>query len=235
MCLVSYIPTKDGFVFSSNRDEVPERNAMNIRTEIIKNKTIFYPADVKGGSWIFTSDHGDIICLLNGAHVAHERRSHYRLSRGLMLKAYFSYASPVDFIQYFNFEGIEPFTCVIVSPRYFFEFIWDGQVKYVKVLDPQKSFNWSSCTLYSPEVQKERSSWFEQALTIHPTLNQLSIEIIHLTQQKDRIEDAFVMDREGIVQTISLTQIDARPELLSLSHLNLLSSEKEVLQINILR
>ena len=148
MCLVSYVPTPKGFVFSSNRDEAPHRHATVLTEELINDKKVYYPKDIKGGSWIFFSDYGDIICLLNGAHRIHGHRPPYKMSRGLMLKSYFRYDGPIDFIKKFTFSGIEPFTCVILSQRQFIEFVWDGKVKYVNALDREEDYNRLKCKKY---------------------------------------------------------------------------------------
>jgi uncharacterized protein with NRDE domain len=226
MCLVSYVPTDYGFVFSSNRDEAPERSAKVIAKEKIDSKEVYYPADTAGGSWIFASDHGDIICLLNGGFVIHNRKAKYKMSRGLMLKAFFKYANVVDFFEHFDFYDIEPFTCIIVSREYFFEFVWDGAMKHVRSLDKKESYEWSSCTLYTPEVQKNRSQLFKQKLRAIEKTDAFKVAAIHLDYDQRNIENGFVMNRHDYVKTISLTQIDTHQDFFNLKHINLIQDEE---------
>lgn len=231
MCLVSYVPTKNGYVFSSNRDEAPERSAKAINSDIIKGKEIFYPADVMGGSWIFASNKGDIICLLNGAFTIHERKEYYRMSRGLMLKAYFDYDNPVDFIAQFNLTGIEPFTCIILNDQYFFEYVWDGNVKYIRRLDRNKAHQWSSCTLYTPEVQQERAMLFKNKLASTPVISAETISDIHLDYDQRNIENGFVMNRNDYVKTISLTQVECVRGKSFMRHTDLIRGEQFLRQL----
>lgn len=234
MCLVSYVPTDYGFVFSSNRDEAPERRATEIIKESINHKSVYYPADSAGGSWIFTSDHGDIVCLLNGGFVIHKRKPYYKMSRGLMLKAFFQFDNAVDFLKDFDYNDIEPFTCVIISSKYFFEFVWDGFVKHVRSLDMKKSYQWSSCTLYTPEVQKNRADLFNKKLAALDVVDASEVAVIHLDYDQRNIENGFVMNRNDYVKTISLTQIDAYIDTIKLKHIDLISDREIAIEIDIL-
>ncbi len=207
MCLVSYVPTETGFVFSSNRDEAPSRHATELTEEEIGGRTVYYPRDTKGGSWLFFSDRGEIICLLNGAFTIHERRAQYKMSRGLMLKESYQYENIIDFIEQFDFRGIEPFTTVILSDDYFLEYVWDGNIKHVRELDRNTDYNWSSCTLYTPDIQQERNRLFKSMLSAHSGHAADSVKEIHLNDQVIDEANAFKMKRGSLVQTISLSQI----------------------------
>lgn len=225
MCFVSYVPTRGGFVFSSNRDEAPQRNAHRIGSVEVHSKRIYFPVDILGGSWVFASDRGDIICLLNGAFVNHQRKSKYRMSRGLMLKEYFNYKDPIDFFATFDFSGMEPFTTVIVTTEYFFDFVWDGSTQYIRELDRTQSYNWSSSTLYTSNVQTERSNWFYEALRDADIINAEEVKRIHQIQKDGREHDSLIMNRDNKVKTISITQIIAENGTSVLSHLDLVNNQ----------
>jgi hypothetical protein len=61
-----------------------------------------------------------------------------------------------------DLEGIEPFTLVVVDwkkKRQLFEFVWDGEQRYLKELDHRPHI-WSSSTLYTNEMKGLREEWF---------------------------------------------------------------------------
>jgi len=205
MCLVSYIPQPDGFILSSNRDESPLRGQTELSEEKINDFKITFPKDHKGGSWIIGSSNKLALCVLNGAFNNHKRVIPYKLSRGLMVKKYFEYASTSHFLKEFDFDGIEPFTLIIRDNIGLYEFRWDGQYKYIKQLNPQKAYVWSSCTLYTSDMQKQRSKLFFELLEKGNDLKQ--IQDIHLTGKLGDPENDFRMNRADRVATISHTNL----------------------------
>jgi len=208
MCLVSYVPIgKNDFCISSNRDESPSRATTQIQEEKLELDTIFYPADIKGGSWIIASWSKRSICLLNGAFVNHRYKGNYKYSRGILMKQFFEYDTSADFIQKISLDGIEPFTMIIRDHKNLFELRWDDHLKHVKILDIHKPYVWSSCTLYSEDAISRRESWFMDNLNNTEKLNAQSIINIHKSGGiKDRA-NGFLMNREDRVRTISISQI----------------------------
>ncbi len=226
MCLVSLVKNERSTILTSNRDEAPDRAAIEIKEEIIHTKTVLYPADPSGGSWIFCSDQGDIICLLNGAFEIHKRRLPYRMSRGLVMKSFFQYDHPVDFLQHFDFNNIEPFTMIVVSKGKRFEFRWDSQIKHIEEIKNQKEQVWSSCTLYDDDAIEKREKWFHDLKTKSHTLNQSRLREIHAQGGRGDKINGFVMKRNDVVQTISLTQIVSNSEAICMTHSDLISGEE---------
>ena len=226
MCLVSYIPLKGGFVLSSNRDEAPSRNAGKIIEEDKKQTKIYYPGDHAGGSWIVISEDNRLVCLLNGAFENHERMLPYRMSRGIMMKEFFQYSDSVDFLQHYNCQNIEPFTMVIKDSLGLFEFVWDGQKKYVQSLDLKKQYIWSSATLYNASQRAKRSDWLEKELRRRPSLTSEALLAAHLLEDPKDIGNSLKMNRNSVVQTISHTQVYVVNETATLKHLNLLTSDE---------
>lgn len=208
MCLVSYIPISDSdYCITSNRDEAPARAAYQIQTEIVENQHIYYPADTLGGSWIAGSDQKRAICLLNGAFHRHNRQLPYRMSRGIMLKKFFTYANVVDFMEQFDFHNIEPFTTIIAEPSYLFDFRWDGEVKHIKTLDRQKQYVWSSPTLYDSKAIAKREVWFHHEMKTLDEITPAHIINVHMAGgEKDR-SIGFLMNWDDRVRTISISQI----------------------------
>lgn len=208
MCLVTYLPTDTGYILSSNRDEYQDRAETELIEETLHGHLVTYPRDIKGGSWIFSSLDSKNVVLLNGAFQLHERKLPYRMSRGLMVKEFYSYESAREFTEQFNFEGLEPFTLIMNDRESFMEMRWDGQAKYLKSLDRKLPHIWSSCTLYNDELQSERSDLFHE-LIVDKVMGIELAESIH--NHKGSLPESydFNMSRDYGVRTISTTYISS--------------------------
>ena len=67
MCILSYVPTKDGFVLTFNRDEVFSRKTKAPDHYTIDDQQLVFPKDTKyGGSWIGINETRSVVgCMLN--------------------------------------------------------------------------------------------------------------------------------------------------------------------------
>jgi len=223
MCLVSYIKGAGGeVILTSNRDEAPSRSADHIKKEDRLLAQILFPEDTKGGSWFVVSDKGDAAIILNGAFKNHERILPYRLSRGIMLKDFFDYADFSDFLYTFDFQNVEPFTMIVYQKMQLFELRWDGGVKHLEILDTKKCHIWSSCTLYTQEIQAKREKQFRTLLDEKAQVDAKSMKDIHVAGQVGDSENNFVMNREERVKTVSITQAKIKENVVSLEFENLL-------------
>ena len=163
MCTVTFVPTEEGFVFSSNRDEDPQRAAQNVVEDERGDLKVYFPQD-KGasGTWFAYSNTDQFSCVLNGAFQPHQRKEFYTMSRGIMALAYFDYATIDEFINTFNFEGMEPFTLILYNKGDFKELKWDEVELHVRSLSVQDIHLWSSATLYNQEWWLDRSVNFKE-------------------------------------------------------------------------
>ena len=165
MCTVTIIPKgKNDFVLTSNRDEAPNRVSLKPEFYTIDETKVLFPKDeLSGGTWIGVSEKNRLICVLNGGFEFHERKSEYRLSRGVVAN-HFMIADALKYtVDTYNFEDIEPFTMVIAdwnTDLEFYELVWDGTEKHFIKL-PLEPKIWSSSTLYSKAMKTERLDWFE--------------------------------------------------------------------------
>ncbi len=210
MCTVTIIPKgKNDFVLTSNRDEAPNRTSLKPEFySINKIKALFPKDELSGGTWIGVSDKNRLICVLNGGFIKHDRQSKYRLSRGVVAKDFMITNSLESEVENYNFEDIEPFTIVIAdwnTTLKFYELVWDGNKKYFTKL-PLEPKIWSSATLYSNAMKKERLQWFE-AFKSEKELTASSILKFHKTAGGNSIDYGVVMDR-GFVKTTSITQVE---------------------------
>ncbi len=219
MCLVSYTPQKDGYLLCSNRDESPKRSATKLVLDTSNELQIMYPVDVAQGSWIACANDGTSAVLLNGAFKDHQRILPYRMSRGIMLKSFFSYSSLSDFLERFDFMNIEPFTFIVIQNDITTEIRWDGIKIHVELLDSDKCYNWSSCTLYSDVMIQQRHELFNQLLES----SDKSLQALKHIHQNGKLGDPsfdFVMNRADRVKTISFTSVQKNDITVEMSFYN---------------
>ncbi len=223
MCLVSLIPIEGGFLLSSNRDEFLDRDATEVVSEDINGTKIMYPQDIAGGSWIILADDNRAVCLLNGAKQNHKRVLPYRLSRGVMMKEFFSYDHTVSFFEHYDFWNIEPFTMIIVEDMdHRYEFRWDGNTKLIKELSPNDIYIWSSSTLYDEVSQERRETMLRSALG-QSNYEYDSIKYAHLIKDESDLSKGLYVKLGGVVETISHTQLIFNNNISQLIYHNLLN------------
>lgn len=230
MCTVTFLPLESGFILTSNRDESPDRQAFSPEHKNIGNTTVYFPKDpLAGGTWFATDSKRFTLCLLNGGFEKHKHQPPYRLSRGQMVLQFFEYYSLENFKSQFDFEGIEPFTLVVIDAKNqvaIEELVWDEKRLHSRKLPSDQPSIWSSSTLYPEPVRAERKSWFEKWLAEHKDFHQDEIVSFHKTGGKGDAWNDFVMNREGKVQTISVTSVELRKGQYSpLYHEDLLDKE----------
>tara|TARA_R110001583_G_scaffold50403_1_gene157301 strand:+ start:4375 stop:5082 length:708 start_codon:yes stop_codon:yes gene_type:complete len=230
MCTLSFIPISDtDFIFTTNRDEDPNRVALSPKKYLHDGFELFYPKDSKAnGSWIISNCTDTSLCLLNGAFEKHQRQPNYRQSRGLILLDFFRYSSLEDFIGNYQFEGIEAFTLVIVENKdgvQLTELVWDEQKLHVKELPSSKAHVWSSTTLYTNSMKSEREQWFWDWLRNEKRVNQGSILKFHKTGGEGNLEYGLFMNRRNRVRTVSITQISGSRNGHKMKYFNLLDEE----------
>ena len=222
MCTVTIIPTKNNdFVLTTNRDEAPDRVSLVPGFYTIDDTKLLFPKDKKGGTWIGVSEKNRVVCVLNGGFVKHERQSSYIKSRGIVANDFMVSDDIVATIEGYNLRDIEPFTIVIAdwnTNLKFYELVWDGKYKHFIEL-PLESRIWSSSTLYSEGMQRERQQWFEN---LEP-LSELNAEAVlefHSTADANNMDYGIVMNR-GFVKTMSVTQVEKRGNTIDMRYENL--------------
>lgn len=226
MCTVTIIPKgKSDFVFTSNRDEAPNRTSLKPEFYTINNTEVLFPKDeLSGGTWIGVSEKNRLVCVLNGGFICHERKAQYRMSRGVVANHFLTAEHIEQTIKNYNFEDIEPFTMVIADWNFdlkFYELVWDGADKYVTEL-PLEPKIWSSSTLYSDAMKKERLQWFED----FKSENELDVQTLlnfHKTAGKGNDDYGVIMNR-GFVKTTSITQVEKAANVLKMHYKNLVDN-----------
>ncbi|MEQ8703176.1 MAG: NRDE family protein [Phaeodactylibacter sp.] len=235
MCTVTYLPKSNGgFLLTSNRDEAPHRSPENLDTLQMGKTRLLFPRDTTaGGTWIVAATNGTVVCILNGAYVRHRHEPPYRRSRGLMALDYFSFDAPETFIKQYTFEGMEPFTMLLLERGRVTDLRWDGAKLGVYAKDAGKAHLWSSPTLYDPEAQQKRKNWFGEWLSQQDIYERQAILYWHRTAGEGDPENDVVMNRNNIVRTVSITSIEATKQRLDLAYHDLLRQQTKTAQLPI--
>ena len=212
MCTVTFLPTRSGYILTSNRDETPARSSTPISKRRIGHVEVRFPKDpLAGGTWFASDGSAFNLVLLNGGFVKHKHMPPYRLSRGIVLLDFYKYRNVQDYIESYDFKGIEPFTMLVIETNdstHVHELVWDEKQLHHRQYNQNEPAIWSSATLYPEEVRAERESWFEKWLSSSKTKDQHHIVDFHRSGGKGDAWNDFVMDRNGLVQTISITSVE---------------------------
>lgn len=228
MCTVTLV-SKDnkGFVLTSNRDEAIGRETLPISTYEFNGKLLAFPKDKRaGGTWIAASNHQSVICLLNGGHQNHIKKSTYRHSRGIVVTDILQEENLSQALQLYNCDGLEPFTLVAVDWRYklhFYELVWDGSRKHFRSLDTNQQHIWSSSTLYTNEMKQMRRNWLSE-YSIDQELNAENLLDFHKNAGVGDVNCDLMIMRENL-QTRSITQIQLEDDDLQMRYEDLLKNE----------
>ena len=229
MCTVTFLPKgPQSYILTSNRDETPRRAALHPTGYDVYGQELFFPKEpLAGGTWIVTDKKRFTLCLLNGGFVLHKRNPPYKISRGQMVLDFFQYRDIDAFLETYEFEGIEPFTLVLVDSTekvYLVELVWDGETAHIRKLDSAKAHIWSSATLYPKEIADQRRNWFQDWLTIHSDFQQKDIIDFHKYGGRGDLWNNFIMKRGDNLQTVSITSIEKAKDF-SMKYEDLLTEE----------
>jgi hypothetical protein len=210
MCTVSFIPVEGKIFITSNRDEKRLRApATPPHHYDYPSCEMIFPKDGKAdGSWISLCDNGNAAVLLNGAFEAHEKKTNYRKSRGLVFLEIMDADYPLKKFFLTSLSGIEPFTIILWQYSELWELRWDDSgTKHSKWLSKNHPHIWSSSTLYDKEIQQTRKGLFNQWLAnqIQPTLDE--IIRFHRFGVQGSQQNSFFLNKEKIC-TVSITAME---------------------------
>lgn len=230
MCTVTYIPNKEGYLLTSNRDEKLDREpATQPIYKRVGEYLLLFPKDpLAGGTWIAQSDSGTTACLLNGAIEKHLSRPPYRKSRGIVVLDLFRYDSLAHFSREYNFNGIEPFTLVLLENEIqtmLSELIWTGEKVIINRLPAEEPRIWSSVTLYNENVRQDRRKWFANWLDKHASIKFEGVLTFHEFGGLGKMDEIFNMKKDGIWMTKSITQVQKQDRNYIMRHKDMLTDQ----------
>lgn len=228
MCTVSYVPTREGFIITSTRDEQINRPTEYPQSYSIKGNDLIFPKDLQsGGTWIaLCPGEKRIACLLNGAFENHQRKDTYRLSRGQILLDSFVYPSSETYQAFLDFEDVEPFTLLFIENAKmlkFRELRWDGKQKYFNKIDTTKPQIWSSATLYDSATREQREKLFQNWISSN---DWETVADFHANKQGIDSQNDVIMKRDGGLQTLSISQIKYSDLGFTFQYTDLIQNEK---------
>lgn len=234
MCTVTFVKNQNHLVITSSRDENIHRPLSVAPRKITSDDFIGYaPIDPQGkGTWFIARDNGNVFVLLNGASKAHFPSPPYRKSRGLILM---EIAAADHFHSKWNqidLQDIEPFTVICYFLQELFVIRWDGREKQCTKLDEGQAHIWSSSTLYTKEIQKERENWFAAFLQNSKDLmSPKHLFDFHKNTRKEDSKNGLVIKREeSNIRTKSITQYALSDQKFKLSHFDLITDKTNVLE-----
>ncbi|MCY4217624.1 MAG: NRDE family protein [Flavobacteriaceae bacterium] len=233
MCIVTYVPTKTGFILTSNRDENPNRPTVAPDYYYSYNQTLIYPRDkVAGGTWFGVNcSQLKIGCVLNAQH-PHDKKS--SLSRGVFLRNHLTRRHFNGKLTAYHFQGLAPFEYLLVdyksSDIQFLVYYWDGQHLITKKVDSQKEQIWSSLSLYNSEKHTNNLKIFQDGLKQNQEINQDAVFKMHETQfvQPFKSTNFHSYQQQFPIQTISITSLSVNRENKKLIYKDLITHHRTI-------
>lgn len=228
MCTVVYLPTRQGFLVSSIRDEQFLRpNALPPKTQQYQSKMLLYPTDAQaGGTWIVADNHGKITVLFNGAFDKHVSNPPYAKSRGLVLLDMVSADHFTTAWQYYDMHGVEPFSIIDTDGNNLMRYTWDGKEKVVDELNHQLPHIWSSATLYNEAQRSLRQHIFQEWL--QQTMQSMNADVLFDFFKKAMPDDTanrFVMNRNDVLGSVSFTACMVQQDATIMQYQHLVSGQ----------
>jgi len=226
MCTVTFVPLKDGFVFTSNRDEKINRSTILPKVYTVSHCKLMYPKDEKsGGTWIVTKNDGTCIVLLNGAFEKHQLKASYKRSRGKVLMEMIESENPLRHFSSINLEGVEPFTLIVFQNNKLMELKWDENEKYAIPHANTMAHIWSSSTLYNLEQRNLREHWFEDFKHKNNPLSPKNTFLFHKNTHPNNEDYGLVINRNNSIKTVSITQLFLQKDSIEMTYVNMENKE----------
>lgn len=206
-----------------NRDEQRSRPiALPPSTHQKNGRTLAYPSEPSGGTWIGVNNNGVCLALINW-YSAPRRVSGAPISRGIIIPSTLNAEAWTEVdaeIKQLTLKQINPFRLIGVFPQpcKIVEWSWDlNQLRRHE--HPWRPQQWISSGFDEPRAQKVRSQTFQLARK-QTTANTLPwLRRLHRSHQPGPGPFATCMHRED-AQTVSYTEVLVSPRKAVLRYLN---------------
>jgi uncharacterized protein with NRDE domain len=228
MCTVSFVYANNSFLLTSNRDEkITRPSAIEPKIYQTATKKIIYPKDAKaGGTWFVVDEFGNAIILLNGGKTKHIPKHKYRLSRGVIVLDLIASNAIVATWKTIDLTDIEPFTLLVLENKQPFQLQWSGEEKSTIELDSNQTYIWSSSTLYTPDIQEQRSAWFSQYMNENQEISAEKMKFFHKNTEPKDAKNGLIINRDNLYKTLSVTQTVISENSVSVNHSDLIMDEE---------
>ena len=217
MCTLSFLPTKDGYVVSMNRDEKLSRHAGAIPEirNLVGLKAIC-PLDVEGGTWIAVTETGVTWALLNRNPTWQREK---RRSRGVViLSALRSQTNEKELVEPELLQAVMPFRLVRIEDvaHSILEWIWDGQK--IALLDyPWQANNWFSSGQSDELASQIRGNTFAESRHDRDWGTVEWLRRMHRSHAPERGAFSICVHRPD-AQTVSYSEIQVSRDLVTMNY-----------------
>lgn len=220
MCTFSLLPTHDGLLVTSNRDEQLSRPDSKPPQQVqLGDKQVLYSADgLAKGTWFAVDTLGRFSVLLNGAFERHIPKEQYRKSRGLVMLDLLAEKHFVKGFEDMALDQIEPFQIIHGNLNEAFQLVWDGEQKHLNSISTKEPSLFCSATLYSHSQQSAIKNQYHSQLSSLPQTDVDMMEL-HYTPQT---QGGLRLQRDNVCTT-SISQAALSKEHIRYRFRNLLS------------
>jgi len=226
MCIVTYTPLQDGFVFTSSRDESVHRQTGEPNFHIHGNNVLYYAKDLsKGGTWFAVDiSKKKLCCLLNAAQGAVQHGAFS--SRGnLPIHMLSNTTSNNDF----NYLPHILITLNFNSPPSLKQTYWNSVINKSFTPSVEKMHLWASDNLYEQkDILDFRKDW--ESL-IHPSVEE-TIQFHNACAQP--LNSPIYKKKKANIMTVSTTTVVKDQSRFELHYHNRITNTSTLLDINML-
>ncbi|MDA9588615.1 NRDE family protein [Flavobacteriaceae bacterium] len=215
MCIVSYVPLKEGFSFISNRDEQVDRPSVAPKLYNSDRVQLIYPKDLRGnGTWFGVSpNEKKVCCLLNAKGKFPDLKQ--KTSRGTLA---------LEWLSHKNFElakkslvNYAPFVLITVnfknSITELITYHWDGSHFKENKLNAFTPFLWASSSLYTDTKNQTFQGIFNKHL---PELYKFDRILNFHKKLVQPLNSSVYSEKNKNIKTVSITGFvnrDAQSEI----------------------
>lgn len=221
MCTVTLIARRNGYALGMNRDEKLSRvSALPPKRIRVGNRTLIYPSEPTGGTWIGVNDSGLTLALINWYSVP-QRVSDKVVSRGEIVRNLLPSFSIDDVQGAFSdqpLSQVNPFRLIGVSPhKRIVEWRWD--LRDLTVHEHSWiSRTWISSGFDEPGAQRTRGNFFAEAMN-EPDAESIGwLRRIHSSHHTSPSAYSTCMHRKDAA-TVSYTEIEVTKDKAVMSYL----------------
>ncbi len=166
MSILTFIPNSDNKSLIMQHNTYIVNTAKGISSTTVNGNKIFFPFQKLNGDFWTAMGEDRSAALLKGAITRHYKPKKNQKSASEILLKYFQYDSIADFTEKENLEKVEACTLIVLEKQNLYEFIWDGEVKYLSRLDTNRPYIWLSTELYDNNLYKNIKinflNWLEE-------------------------------------------------------------------------
>lgn len=156
------------------------------------------------------------------------------LKQRLNVARFFKFNNVVEFINAYDFSGIENFTLLIIDSNktlYLHELRWDGANMHYTLKNSNETHIWSSSTLYTDEAIANRQIWFDAFIHAETDWDKEAIIQFHKNAGDGSLENSILMNRADTVKTVSITCIEHTNENYTVQYVDTENMETASLRI----